>query len=161
MTTDKPIATLHPTISPEALAEIYAHARRDYPEECCGVIYGPKDVPVADRAVAGTNIQNQLHAEDPATFPRDARTAYNLGGKDQRELDDSLDGDHPAKIIYHSHVDVGAYFSETDQKLALFFGEPSRPVDYVVIDVKADGARCAVQFGWDADSSTYVEVARY
>ena len=52
MTTTNANATLHPILSPEALAEIYAHARRDYPEECCGIIYGPKSAPVADRALA-------------------------------------------------------------------------------------------------------------
>jgi adenylyltransferase/sulfurtransferase len=161
MTTDKPIATVHPMISPEALAEIYAHARRDYPEECCGVIYGPKSSPVADKAVAGANIQNELHAEDPVKFDRDARTAYALGGRDLFKLTHSLDGDHPAKIIYHSHVNVGAYFSPTDQTAALCDGQPSWPVEYVVIDVNADGARCAVQFAWDAELAAFVEVARY
>ena len=161
MTTTNPTATLHPILSPEALAEIYAHARRDYPEECCGIIYGPKSSPVADRAVACVNIQNRLHAEDPVRFERDARTAYNLDAPDLFKLQRSLRGDHPAKIVYHSHVDVGAYFSPTDQAAALFDGQPSYPVEYVVIDVNADGARCAVQFAWDAQAAGFVEVARY
>ncbi len=161
MTTNNPNATLHPVVSPEALAEIYAHARRDYPEECCGIIYGPKSSPVADRAVACANIQNRLHAEDPVRFERDARTAYNLDAPDLFKLQRSLRGDHPAKIVYHSHVNVGAYFSPTDQAAALFDGQPSYPVEYVVIDVNADGARCAVQFAWDAEAAAFVEVARY
>ncbi|MFL6129962.1 MAG: Mov34/MPN/PAD-1 family protein, partial [Mycobacteriales bacterium] len=55
--------------------EIYAHARREHPNECCGIVYGPKAQPVAARAVACVNIQNELHAEDPVQNPRDARTA--------------------------------------------------------------------------------------
>jgi len=161
MTTNNSNPTLHPIISPEALSEIYAHAHRDYPEECCGIIYGPKSSPIADRAVACANIQNRLHAEDPVRFERDARTAYNLDAPDLFKLQRSLRGDHPAKIVYHSHVDVGAYFSKTDQAAALFDGQPSYPVEYVVIDVNADGARCAVQFAWDAQSAAFVEVARY
>lgn len=161
MTTNNPIATLHPIVSSEALAEIYAHARRDYPEECCGIIYGPKSSPVADRAVACANIQNRLHAEDPVRFDRDATRAYNLDAPDLFKLQRSLRGDHPAKIVYHSHVNVGAYFSPTDQAAALFDGQPSYPVEYVVIDVNADGARCAVQFAWDAEAAAFVEVARY
>jgi adenylyltransferase/sulfurtransferase len=161
MTTNNPIVTLHPIVSPEALAEIYTHARREHPEECCGIIYGPKSSPVADRAVACTNIQNRLHAEDPVEFERDATTAYNLDARDLLKVDRSQRGDHPAKIIYHSHVNVGAYFSKTDQEKALFDGQPSYPVEYVVIDVNADGARCAVQFAWDAESAAFVEVARY
>ena len=68
----------HPVLSAGALREIYAHARRDYPKESCGVVYGPRDQPGADRAAACQNIQDRLHAEDPVRFTRDARTAYNL-----------------------------------------------------------------------------------
>ncbi len=151
----------HPIVSAGALAEIYAHARRDYPDECCGIIYGPKGSAVADRAVACVNIQNRLHAEDPIRFERDARTAYNLDAPDLFKLQRSLRGDSPAKIVYHSHVDVGAYFSKTDEAAALFDGQPSYPVEYVVIDVKSDGARGAVQFAWDQQRGAFVEVARY
>jgi len=151
----------HPTLTPEALAAMYAHARRDYPNECCGIVYGPKGGPAADNAVACANVQNRLHAEDPVRFDRDARTAYNLDAPDLFKLQKSLRGDTPAKIIYHSHVNVGAYFSETDRAAALFDGEPSYPVEYVVIDVQSDGAKAAVQFAWDPEARSYVEVARY
>jgi len=151
----------HPTLSPEALALMYAHARRDYPNECCGIVFGPRDAAVADRAVACANIQNQLHAEDPVTHTRDARTAYNLAAGDIFKLQKSLRGDAPAKIVYHSHVDVGAYFSETDQAAAQMDGEPSYPVEYVVIDVRASGIGGAAQFAWDAATRRYVEIGRY
>jgi proteasome lid subunit RPN8/RPN11 len=150
-----------PTLTPEALAAMYAHARRDYPKECCGIVYGPKGSSVADNAVACANIQDRLHAEDPVRFDRDARTAYNLDAPDLFKLQKSLRGDTPAKIIYHSHVNVGAYFSATDQAAALFDGEPSYPVEYVVIDVQSDGARTAVQFAWSPEARSFVEVARY
>ena len=155
----------HPVLTTEALAEIYAHARREHPNECCGIVYGPKAQPTAARAVACVNIQNELHAEDPERHTRDARTAYNLGAGDLFKLGKSLRGEEPAKIVYHSHVDVGpadgAYFSETDQAAAQMDGEPSYPVEYVVIDVRADGAREAKQFAWDAAQRRYVEVGSY
>ena len=101
-----------------------------------GIVFGPKQQPIAARAVACVNIQNELHAEDPVKHTRDARTAYNLGAGDLFKLSKSLRGDEPAKIVYHSHVDVGpadgAYFSETDQAAAQMDGEPSYPVEYVV-----------------------------
>src|SRR5678815_783374 len=118
------MAGSHPTLTADALAAMYAHARRDYPKECCGIVYGPKGSPAADQAVAGTNIQDRLHAEDPVRHTRDARTAYNLDAPDLFKMQKSLRGDTPAKSIYHSHVDVGAYFSETDRAAALFDGEP-------------------------------------
>jgi proteasome lid subunit RPN8/RPN11 len=155
------VASLHPVLTAEALAEMYAHARRDYPDECCGIVFGPKDGHEASRAAACANIQNELHAEDPVKHARDARTAYNLGAGDLFKLQKSLRGPEPAKIVYHSHVDVGAYFSDTDQAAAQMDGEPSYPVEYVVIDVRADGVREAAQFAWDGDQRKYVEVARY
>ena len=151
----------HPRITPDALAALYEHARRDYPRECCGIVFGPKDEPLADEARACRNIQDELHAEDPVTHTRDARTAYNLPAADIFALQKSLRGDRPAKIVYHSHVDVGAYFSDTDQAAARFDDEPAYPVEYVVIDARQDGARGAVQFAWDDDSKKYVEVDRY
>lgn len=151
----------HIVLAPDALQEIYAHARRDYPDECCGIVYGPRDALIADRAVACPNIQNRLHAEDPSRFTRDARTAYNLDARDLFALQKSLRGDSPAKIVYHSHIDVGSYFSATDQAAALFDGAPAYPVEYVVVDIQADGPRGARQFAWDADRKTYLEVGDY
>ena len=156
-----PDAGAHPIVSPQALAEIYAHARRDHPNECCGMIFGPRGAAVADRAVACANIQDRLHAEDPARFERDARTAYNFDAPDLFKLQRSLNGQEPVKIVYHSHVEVGAYFSKTDEAAALFDGEPSFPVEYVVIDVRSDGTRGAIQFAWDPAARAFVEVARY
>jgi adenylyltransferase/sulfurtransferase len=151
----------HPALTPEALELLYAHARRDYPRECCGVVYGPRDRPIADRAVAGTNIQDRLHAEDPATFTRTSETAYNLDAPDLFALEKSLRGDQPAKIVYHSHVNAGAYFSDTDQAAATFAGEPAYPVEYVVIDVRADGTFGAKQFSWSEADRKYVEIGEY
>ncbi|HET6282921.1 MAG TPA: Mov34/MPN/PAD-1 family protein [Polyangia bacterium] len=150
-----------PRVTPEALAAMYEHARRDFPNECCGIVYGPKGTAVADRAVACANVQDQLHAEDPARHPRDGRTAYNFGAADLFKMEKSLRGDTPAKIVYHSHVNVGAYFSATDQEVAQMDGEPTFPVDYVVIDIQSDGPHGAAQFTWDAAQKTYVEIGRY
>jgi adenylyltransferase/sulfurtransferase len=155
------VAAPHPIVTPEALAEMYAHARREYPNECCGLVYGAKDAPTADRAVACVNIQNELHAMDPKTHERDATIAYQLGAKDLFALQKSLRSAEPARIIYHSHVRAGAYFSPTDQAAAQMEGEPTYPVEYVVIDAQDDGVRGAVQFCWSDAEKKYVEVGRY
>jgi len=115
----------HPRLTPQALAAIYAHARQDHPKECCGIVFGPRETASAERAVACANIQDRLHAEDPARHVRDARTAYNLDAGDLFKLQKSLRGAEPAKIVYHSHVDIdgdGAYFSATDQAVAQLDG---------------------------------------
>ena len=121
----------------------------------------------AARAVACVNIQNELHAEDPGeAHARRAHRAYNLGAGDLFKLSKSLRGDEPAKIVYHSHVDVGpadgAYFSETDQAAAHDGRRAELPVEYVVVDIRADGVRGAAQFAWDARTTRrYVEIGRY
>jgi proteasome lid subunit RPN8/RPN11 len=135
------------------LDEIYAHARAGYPEEVCGLIIGGDEVRRCE------NRQNALHAEDPQAFPRDARTAYNLGPKDLFFLDKSLRSERPVRVIYHSHPDVGAYFSDEDARAATSEGELLYPVDYLVVDVRADGVRGARLFRFA--SGAFVEVASF
>jgi proteasome lid subunit RPN8/RPN11 len=151
----------HPVVPPAALAEIYAHAGREYPKECCGIVFGPKAEAIADRVKICRNNQDELHAADPATHARDAHTAYNFEAADLFVLQKSQRGDTPAKIIYHSHANVGAYFSATDQEAARFDDEPAYDVEYLVVDIQKDGARGAKQFAWDDERKEYVEVRAY
>jgi [CysO sulfur-carrier protein]-S-L-cysteine hydrolase len=154
-------------VTTEALAEIYAHAAREYPRECCGIVFGPRSGAEASRVLVCQNIQDELHAEDPQMFPRDSHTAFNFDPGDLLKLNKSLRGDEPARIIYHSHPDRGhtrddgAYFSATDQAVAVMDGEPSYPVEYLVVDVRSTGAHHAAQFAWDAEQKQYVEARRY
>lgn len=151
----------HPVLTREALAAIYAHARAEYPYECCGLVAGPRGESAADVVTTCVNIQNQLHAQDPKAHPRDASTAYQLEPKVLIAMEKGLRGPQPTKLIYHSHVNVGAYFSATDQAVAQFDGEPAFPVEYVVVDVQASGCRGAKQFAWDDASKSYIEIGDY
>jgi proteasome lid subunit RPN8/RPN11 len=140
-------------IARAVLDAIYEHARQGYPEEVCGFIVG------GDEARRCENRQNALHAEDPVGFPRDARTAYNLGAKDLFFLDRSQKSERPVRIIYHSHVDVGAYFSAEDERAATSEGELLYPVDYLVVDVREDGVRGAKLFRFS--DGRFVEIGDY
>jgi proteasome lid subunit RPN8/RPN11 len=122
-------------LSRDVLDALYAHAREGHPEEVCGFIIADEEVRRCE------NRQNALHAEDPIAFTRDARTAYNVGAKDLFFLDKSLRGPRPVTIIYHSHCNVGAYFSDEDVRAATVDGELLYPVDYLVIDVQPSGVR--------------------
>ncbi len=133
-------------ITDEALAACYADARRCHPEESCGLLIGPADAALCDEARPCKNQQNRMHALDPERFPRDATTAYSLSLADIRTLEDSAGGVRPVKIIYHSHVDRGAYFSDEDHRAALFDGTPAYPVDYLVISCHRDGVKGAKLF---------------
>jgi proteasome lid subunit RPN8/RPN11 len=131
----------------QALAACYADARRCHPEEACGFLLGPAEAELCDEARACQNQQNRMHAQDPERFPRDATTAYCLSLRDIRFLEESAKGSRPVKIIYHSHVDRGAYFSDEDHRAALFSdGTPAYAVDYLVISCHKDGVRGARLF---------------
>ena len=149
-------------LSPAVLNDIYAHAVAGYPEEVCGLLLGPKDGPL-DEVRRCENRQNALHAEDPDHFPRDARTAYNLGPKDLLFLAKSLRGERPVRIIYHSHVEVGAYFSAEDRLAAAPEGELLYPVEYLVVDVRQDGAHGAKLFRFQTgdQGGEFVEIATF
>jgi adenylyltransferase/sulfurtransferase len=136
-----------------ALEDIYAHAREGYPEEVCGFVVAGGEVRRCE------NQQNKMHALDPESYPRTAKTAYFLGFKDLKFLDQSLESERPVRIIYHSHVDVGAYFSDEDVRAAAPEGEPLFPVEYLVVDVRSDGVREARLFRFEG--GRFLEVARH
>lgn len=130
-------------LRPEALEQIYAHASRGYPEECCGFVF-------ADGSVyLGSNIQNELHRKNPEIYPRSAANGYTFSVADTLLLSKAFRSDNPVVVIYHSHPDVGAYFSDEDEDKALFMGEPIYPVSYLVVDVRQGQALGSKLFAWD------------
>jgi adenylyltransferase/sulfurtransferase len=144
----------------ELLLAVYAHARATYPEECCGFLVGGAAGPPEElRRV--DNRQNDLHQSDPERFPRDARTAYNMGARDLLWLQKSLSGARPVRVIYHSHCDVRAYFSDEDKRAATWDGEPLYPVDYLVIDAKRDRVDGAKLFRFDQAQRDFCEIASF
>jgi len=81
---------------------IIAQARRDHPDEACGIIAGPAGSDRAERLIPMAN------AERSPTF-------YRLEPAEQlrvwREMDDR---DEVPVVIYHSHTATEAYPSRTD-----------------------------------------------
>lgn len=129
---------------PDTLIAAYAHADLCYPEECCGLILA------GGRYRRATNIQNQLHAAQPEVYTRDARQGYTLSPGDLHLLRDSREeGAVPVVAIVHSHPDAGAYFSEEDERKALYCGEPIHDADYLVIDTRRGWSRGAKLFRYD------------
>jgi [CysO sulfur-carrier protein]-S-L-cysteine hydrolase len=97
------------TIDAEILEAIVAHARRDHPDEACGVVAGKIGSDRPERLVEMDN------AERSSTF-------YRFDSMEQlrvwREMDDR---DEEPVVIYHSHTATEAYPSRTDVSYA---GEP-------------------------------------
>ena len=141
------------------LAQIREQAEAEYPSECCGVIVARNGSPGDRRLLACRNVQNDLHARDPVRYPRDARTAFNIDPRDLLRIGSLEDDGYHVQIIYHSHIDAGAYFSETDKKNALIQDEPTYPdAAYLVVSVVAGQAAATAAFRWNPNRRDFLPV---
>jgi len=142
-----------------SLDAIVANGEREFPYECCGFIIG-NDAIEEVRPI--TNIQNRMHAADPAAHPRDARTAFLMEPKEHLAVLNEVDDRKLAlKAVYHSHPDHDAYFSPTDRAQACSFdpNEPDYPdTAYIVLSIKAGKFARAAAFAWDSTRREFVEV---
>jgi proteasome lid subunit RPN8/RPN11 len=146
-------------VTPTELETIRRQAVEEYPEESCGVIITRGD---ERRLLRCRNVQNELHARDPARNPRTARTAYHIDPQDLLRIG-RLEGEgFGVTIIYHSHVDAGAYFSETDRRQALMGGEPTYPgTTYLVTSVMGGRAEATRAFRWDEAQREFLTVGSW
>ncbi|MFS8499440.1 MAG: M67 family metallopeptidase [Micromonosporaceae bacterium] len=93
-------------IDREIVDAIVAHARRDHPDEACGIVAGPAGSDTPTRHIPMTN------AERSSTFFRfDSMEQLRVW----REMEER--GEEPV-VIYHSHTATPAYPSRTDIALA-------------------------------------------
>ena len=128
------------------IQQCFDHGLECYPEEACGFISGSeRENPESFSVHPMENIINRLHQQDPENHPRSAKDGYMIDPLEQLKLERQLkECGHQIRIIYHSHPDVGAYFSEKDIDDALWAGRPCYPgVVYLVCGVKKgkeDGA---------------------
>jgi [CysO sulfur-carrier protein]-S-L-cysteine hydrolase len=101
---------------------IVAHARRDHPDEACGVVAGPEGSDRPERFVPMVNA-----ASSPTFYEFDPMDLLRL----YREMDDR--GEEPV-VVYHSHTATEAYPSRTDIGLAM---EPN--AHYVLVSTREGG----------------------
>ena len=91
-------------ISRRLLDEIVAHAREDFPNECCGMVGG--------RDGEALRVYRAENAEaSPLRYSIDASVQFRL----MREIEDAGE---ELSAIYHSHTKSAAYPSQTDVNLA-------------------------------------------
>jgi [CysO sulfur-carrier protein]-S-L-cysteine hydrolase len=107
------------TIDRATYDEIVAHARRDHPDEACGVVAGPAGSDRPHRFVP------MLNAARSPTFyefdPADLLALYrDMEARDEEPV-----------VIYHSHTATEAYPSQTDVALA---SEPG--AHYVLVSTR-------------------------
>jgi len=83
-----------------------AHARRDHPDEACGVVAGPEGSDRPERFIPMLNA-----ARSPTFYEFDSGDLLRL----YRDMDSR---DEVPVVIYHSHTATEAYPSRTDIGLA-------------------------------------------
>jgi [CysO sulfur-carrier protein]-S-L-cysteine hydrolase len=110
------------TIARAHVDAIIAHARRDFPDEACGVLVGPEGSDVPARYVPMTN------AERSPTF-------FRFDPGEQLALHKQMvAADEEIVVVYHSHTATEAYPSRTDISYA---AEPQ--AHYLLVSVAAAG----------------------
>ena len=103
---------------------IVEHARRDHPDEACGVIAGQAGSDVPSRFVPMVNA-----ARSP--------TFYEFDSADLLALYQEMDAnDEEPVVVYHSHTATEAYPSRTDISLA-----PEPDAHYVLVSTRDPGER--------------------
>jgi proteasome lid subunit RPN8/RPN11 len=154
-----------------ALAAVEADALAGYArdEEACGYLRGPAADARCDEAVRMVNVANKLHAVDPETYFRTGRTFFAFNEKKFVDaVDASARAGRPVKVLYHSHLDAGAYWSPTDAAV-LSMGEPPAveggpivmgpgpawPLAFLVTSVRAGALDEHRLFIWDEASRTF------
>lgn len=95
-------------------------------QEACGYLAGPATDPLlCDRSAPIENLARVLHERDPVAFFRSPRTFFAFHERTfEAALREGLERSSPVKVLYHSHLDVGAYLSGTDEAV-LSRGSPA------------------------------------
>lgn len=141
------------------LRQSYEQGAGAYPEEGCGVLSGPAEEGAGvDAFHPISNILNRVHEEDPERYPRTGKDGYYMDPLELMKLEKSLIAEgRRIKVYVHSHVDVGAYFSEEDIARATWAGQPLLPGMYYLVcgvkDRQPDGAILAY---FDEDAGKFV-----
>ena len=106
---------------PQAIYDgIVAHAKRDHPDEACGIVAGPEGSDQPQRLI------EMINAASSPTF-------YEFDSGELLALYKQLwDADEEPVVIYHSHTATEAYPSRTDIGLA---SEPG--AHYVLVSTRA------------------------
>ena len=109
-------------IEQETYDAIVAHAKKDHPDEACGVVAGPEGSDRPERFVPMVNA-----ASSPTFYEFDPSDLLRL----YKEMDAN---DEEPVVVYHSHTATEAYPSRTDIGLA---NEPG--AHYVLVGTREHG----------------------
>jgi proteasome lid subunit RPN8/RPN11 len=114
------------TIARNVLNRIAAHGARDFPRECCGFILGDKVEDV--RPIVNTN--------------KLGYGSYTMHVGQQLAVLKEVENGKQLKVVYHSHPNMGAFFSSIDRNAASSI-DPEQPdwpeTVWIVMSIRALG----------------------
>ena len=120
---------------PELLERLRALCEADPAREVCGFVVRRAD---ALEVVPIPNVADRYHARDPERFPRTSRDSYLMDPRAQLRVHEELAASGGELVaVWHSHVEVGAYFSAKDRADAVVDGVQLLPgAEYLVLGVR-------------------------
>ncbi len=142
---------------PELLARLASLCEADPEREACGFVVRRGG---ALEIVPVENVADAVHARDPARFPRTGRTSYLMDPRAQLRLLRALEqSGGEVAAVWHSHVEVGAYFSAKDRADATVDGAPVLPgAEYLVLGVRAGRVDEIRRYVWRGGDYVEAEV---
>jgi [CysO sulfur-carrier protein]-S-L-cysteine hydrolase len=149
-------------VARSVLHRVDDEARASYgrDEESCGFLVGPAADPLKiDGVVPMVNRANLLHRVDPERYPRTARMYFDIDSmKFENAISRQEAEGRPVKVLYHSHLDAGAYFSATDADVAkMGQGEPPWDLAYLVTSVQKGHVDDRKLFVWNRATEAFDE----
>jgi len=161
MSEDVMNSSLWERLSGPLIDEVYAAVAPAYPSEGCGFVF--EDETGALRVLPADNLAKGRGAVD---VDGGLRTAADWFEPDMRPWLRAERAGWTARVIFHSHPDVGAYFSKSDRAMALFTDDEGLIVErnpgllHLVVSVRQGVADGAALFGFDEALRDFVELAR-
>jgi adenylyltransferase/sulfurtransferase len=135
----------------DILDDITSWVEQAYPEEGCGLVLEDEDGEMRVRECE--NLADQYHEMDPEQFPRTAEEFYVI---DPMEFMNAEDRGEKVRVVFHSHADLGDYFSDEDVDAATMPRDEDEPyeeahpgVDYMVVSVQDGEAEHATLYRFE------------
>lgn len=148
-------------VAQHRLPEIYRSVEPAWPHEGCGFVFRFED---ELRVLPTKNRAQMLHERFPEEYPRGAEDWFDPDMKPWLQAERA--GGTPT-IIYHSHPEVGAYFSPSDRKMARLTNENGEVVErnpgvqHIVVSVRQGKADGALMFAWNEETRDFDQVAAF
>ena len=154
-------ATLWEALQGELLRELFGAVEPAYPEEGCGFVFADESGHL--RVLPAANLARGRVSTDVEGGERSAADWFE---PDMRPWLRAERAGWEPRVIFHSHPDVGAYFSKSDRAMALFTDDDGALLErnpgvlHLVVSVRAGVADGAALFGFDEALGDFVELAR-